>query len=143
MSVRLYSLDGTMPPEVVTQLEQLVTDSGDLADIADLATDLATITDPIVGEDTSAAPGNATHTGAVCGKGAIAIGAATCVLTVAGITTSSIVMLTSLDLDATATLLKVACTANTITVTANANATAATKFAWYLVGETRGITVQA
>lgn len=68
------------------------------------------------------------------GKNAIAIGAATCVVTNSLVTANSQVLCCLEFVDATATtILSVVPGAGSFTLTVNANATAATKFGWTVI----------
>jgi hypothetical protein len=83
--------------------------------------------------DDSATPGNRT-VNKVRGKNAIAIGAATCVITNSFVTANSQVLCTLEFADATATtILSCIPGAGSFTLTVNAAATAATKFSWVVL----------
>ncbi len=78
-------------------------------------------------------PGNFTATG-TSGNAAIDVNATACVITLSGVTTSSLCFVQQTLLNAGATLLKAVCTTDTITVTANSAATsAALTFNWFVI----------
>lgn len=82
--------------------------------------------------DSTGTPGDATI-GKSSGKSSIALGATACVVTNSLVTATSNVMVTLMDLDATATRVKCVPGAGSFTVTANAAATADTRFMWWVV----------
>lgn len=82
--------------------------------------------------DGSASPGAATAN-RCAGKNAIALGAASVVITDSKVTATSMIFITPLDLDATLIRWKAEPASGSFTVTGNANATAAFRFQWLVV----------
>ena len=79
--------------------------------------------------DSTASPGNATLN-TITGKSAIAAAASSMVLTNSNIATTSLIDITPLDIDATATNWKYSVAAGSATITTNAATTATWKFSW-------------
>lgn len=78
-------------------------------------------------------PGNFTATG-TSGNAAIDVSATACVITLPGVTTSTLCFIQPTLLNGGATLFKAVCTTDTITVTANSAATsAAATFNWFVI----------